>query len=407
MPLRLLILVASLVLVGCGSAVLPAADVAPWQGPGRQLAKNTSPAPDVQPEPESPFVLDVRAESLLAHIGMVEARLGSQLEKDRSSCLRGALADIGEVDQAARARRFDLRAAAFDDPAAEGALFAELGNLADRADQVGRRCGDSPVYATRVRELERQLDALKETPRRAQTVGVTAGDASTELVLVARAQLSSPGPKPLKAHLAAVPVPLPPLGGGPPPAVAKPPAASGGHDGSMLLRSAQLTLAVFEVEKKMDAVQATANELGGYMALRGDRDLTVRVPRERFDEALKRIEALGDVLHRSVAAEDVTDQYVDLELRLKNAEAVRARLEKLLENATVKDAVEIHRELAKVTEEIERLSGKLKLLRDRIAFSTITVTFERTEPQKLRSQALLPFPWMRTMGLAPLLQVSR
>ena len=47
-------------------------------------------------------------------------------------------------------------------------------------------------------------------------------------------------------------------------------------------------------------------------------------------------------------------------------------------------------------------------LADRIAFSTITVAFERLEPQKLRTQqALLPFPWMRTVGLAPLLQVSR
>jgi hypothetical protein len=209
------------------------------------------------------------------------------------------------------------------------------------------------------------------------------------------------------APLSPAPPPSPP----PPPAAAVPAASpfSGGavHDASMLIRSAQLALAVFEVDKKMDAVQAIAVDLGGYLALRGDREVTVRVPRERFDEALRRIEAVGDVLHRSVAAEDVTDQFVDLELRLKNAQAVRARLEKLLETASVKDAVEIHKELTKITEEVERLSGKLKLLRDRIAFSTITVTFERTEPQRLRSQALLPFPWMRTMGLGPLLQVSR
>src|SRR5262249_5445821 len=123
--------------------------------------------------------------------------------------------------------------------------------------------------------------------------------------------------------------------------------------------------------------------------------------------ALRRIEGIGDVLHRSVAAEDVTDQFVDLELRLKNAHAVRARLEKLLEGASVKDAVEIHKELAKITEEIERLEGKLKLLKDRIAFSTITVGFERTEPQRVRAQALLPFPWMRARALAPLLSVKR
>jgi hypothetical protein len=154
-------------------------------------------------------------------------------------------------------------------------------------------------------------------------------------------------------------------------------------------------------------VEKSALELGGYLALRSDREITVRVPRDKFDELVSRVERMGDVLHKNIAAEDVTDQYVDIDMRLKNALAVRARLEKLLETAAVHDAVEIHRELAKVTEEIERYEGKLKLLRDRIAYSTITVSFEQTQTQQVRSQALLPFPWMNTMGLSPLLRVPR
>ncbi|HEY8079018.1 MAG TPA: DUF4349 domain-containing protein, partial [Labilithrix sp.] len=141
---------------------------------------------------------------------------------------------------------------------------------------------------------------------------------------------------------------------------------------------------------------------------RSDAQVSIRIPRERFDDALRRIEKLGDVLHRNVAAEDVTDQYVDIEMRLKNAYAVRARLEELLKQATVKDAIEIQKELAKTTEEIERLEGKIKLLRDRISFSTITITFERAQPQHaVQNRALLPFPWMNTMGLGPLLTVTR
>ena len=456
MPIRLLILVASLFLTACGSTLPPpAAEAAPPPGPHRQAAKNTSPAPDVQPEPANPFVRDTRAESVLAQIGLVEARIGQRFELQRrvgrghEGCLGSLLKQLGELEHTARARRFDLRAAAFDDPVAEGALFAELARLATQAEQLGAQCaqiyaGDLVVnapYAMRLRDLEQQVDDLKDKMFRSRAsmvsdpapVGVSYHGGAPMMSqgvffggnnVLAPAKERAPSlPKPKAADVgrpAFAANPQAGLGGsttpvsvgsGPPPVVAKPPAAPPGnaaaHDGSMLLRSAQLTLAVFEVDKKMDAVQAVAVELGGYLALRGDRELTVRVPRERFDEALKRIEGLGDVLHRSIAAEDVTDQYVDLELRLKNAEAVRARLEKLLENASVKDAVEIHKELAKVTEEIERLSGKLKLLRDRIAFSTITVAFERTEPQRLRSQALLPFPWMRTMGLSPLLQVSR
>ena len=56
---------------------------------------------------------------------------------------------------------------------------------------------------------------------------------------------------------------------------------------------------------------------------------------------------------------------------------------------------------------IERLQGKLKLLRDRVGYSTITVALEPTQPQAIRTRALLPFPWMTVMGLGPLLAVPR
>jgi hypothetical protein len=175
----------------------------------------------------------------------------------------------------------------------------------------------------------------------------------------------------------------------------------------MIIHTAEIALAVYEVAKNIQSVEKMTAELGGYLALRSDREITVRVPREKFAELALRIEKMGDVLHKNVAAEDVTDQYVDIDMRLRNAKAVRERLEKLLAGATVHDAVEIHKELSKVTEEIERYEGKLKLLRDRIAYSTITVTFEQQQSQQIKSQALLPFPWMSTMGLSPLLQVQR
>ncbi len=183
--------------------------------------------------------------------------------------------------------------------------------------------------------------------------------------------------------------------------------AKDAHDASMLIRTAEIALAVYEVDKNLGEVERSAKDLGGYLALRSDHEVTVRVPREHFDELVARVEKMGDVLHKNIAAEDVTDQYVDVEMRLKNAIAVRARLEKLLETAAVRDAVEIHRELAKVTEEIERYEGKLKLLRDRIAYSTVTVSFEKSQTQQVRSEALLPFTWMNTMGLSPLLKVPR
>ena len=424
------------VLAGCSPPPLPP-DVAPPRGStAAPVYRNGKPAPDVQPERESSLVRDGRAESILAYIGSIEGRVGRAAEDARlhpqassDGCLARVLVELGAVDREARERRSQLRDAAFEDPAEEDRLFGELTRGAARAHQLAEQCRELAVYRSaddykmRVRELETRVTEL--TPLLGEPQGrfikeeaglymaqLAGAPAVRGLSSIKRtmSNLFGAAPPAAKVHLAQTPVPLPP----PPSPAGAPvaaPAASqfgqGAHDVSMLLRSAQLTLAVYEVEKKLDAVQTIAVELGGYLALRGDRELTVRVPREHFDEALRRVEGVGDVLHRSVAAEDVTDQFVDLELRLKNALAVRARLEKLVETASVKDAVEIQKELAKITEEVERFEGKLKLLRDRIAYSTITVTFERTEPQKVHSQALLPFAWMRTMGLVPLLQVTR
>jgi uncharacterized protein DUF4349 len=76
--------------------------------------------------------------------------------------------------------------------------------------------------------------------------------------------------------------------------------------------------------------------------------------------------------------------------------------------AMVKDAVEIEKELAKVTEVVEQIEGRLKLLRDRVGYSTLTVSFQQTTPASaVRSTAILPFTWLDTMGLAPLLNVPK
>jgi hypothetical protein len=197
------------------------------------------------------------------------------------------------------------------------------------------------------------------------------------------------------------PPPPPPNGSQPKP---PPVAQDAPHVVSMLIYTATLNLAVFQVTEQMDRVEAIGRGIGGYLAVRNDAQITIRVPRERFDEALGQIEKLGDVLHRSVTAEDVTDQFMDLEVRLKNARAVRDQLQALLAKAGVKDALEIEKELGRVTESIEQMEGKLKLLRDKIAFSTITVTFQPVETQTVRDTTL-PFPWLSELGLSTLLNV--
>jgi hypothetical protein len=178
------------------------------------------------------------------------------------------------------------------------------------------------------------------------------------------------------------------------------------HSAAMLVYTASLAMAVYQVEPGLDGVERVARELGGYLSARQDASVTIRVPRDRFDDAVARIEKLGDVTHRDIKAQDVTDEFVDVQARLKNAYAIRDRLADLLSRAAVKEALDIEKELGRVTEDIERMEGRLKLLRDQIAFSTITVTFTALTPQSVHDTSLLaPFPWLQDLGLSSLLDV--
>ena len=114
----------------------------------------------------------------------------------------------------------------------------------------------------------------------------------------------------------------------------------------------------------------------------------------------------GGILPRGVEAEEVTDQFVDTEIRIKNARAMEVRLKAILERAHVKEALEIEKEMRRVTEEIELLEGKLKVLKDKIAYSTLTVTFEARGSNIKTTRLRLPFPWLRSLGLPTLLGLT-
>jgi hypothetical protein len=186
----------------------------------------------------------------------------------------------------------------------------------------------------------------------------------------------------------------------------KPTATGEARDAQFLVYTARLTMSVYQVDQGLTTVEQAARDLGGFLASRGDREITIRVPRGRFDEALKRVEQTGEVTHRDVKAEDVTDEFTDLEVRLKNARAMRDRLDDLLKKAPVKEALEIEKELGRVTQELERIEGRLKLLRDKLAYSTVTVSFQARGPNLEARATRLPFPWLGQLGLPSLMNLA-
>lgn len=175
----------------------------------------------------------------------------------------------------------------------------------------------------------------------------------------------------------------------------------------MLIYTAQLNMGVYEVRNSLNEVETLAQSLGGFLAKRDERAITIRVPVSRFEDALRRIEKLGDMLTRNVDVEDVTEEFNDVEIRLKNARAVRDRLEQLLSKAAkVEESIQIERELERVALVIERLEGRMKFLRERAAYSTITVMFHaRTAAELGKRPFNLPVPWLHEMGLGRLLSL--
>ncbi len=189
----------------------------------------------------------------------------------------------------------------------------------------------------------------------------------------------------------------------PPAADSTAPASTESH-APLLIYKADIALASFDVEKGLDAVEAMAKKAGGYLVMRSSSQIVVRVPAAAFDASLKAVLELGDVLRRDLSVDDVTEQFRDLEIRLKNAEAVRVRLEQLLAGAkNTEEALKVEKELGRVTEEVERLKGKLRRLRELIAFSTITVAFSRPAVETINNKFRLPFPWLQELGLSRLL----
>ncbi len=144
---------------------------------------------------------------------------------------------------------------------------------------------------------------------------------------------------------------------------------------SMIIYSAQIHAQVEHVPAAIDQIVDAIVAQGGFLAARTDQTVTVRVPVARFREAIGRIEAMGTVFHRDVQAEDISESFHDLEVRLQNLRSVQARLQQFLARAaSVNDALTVERELERVGGQIDEIEGRMRFLGNRAAFSTITVT---------------------------------
>lgn len=159
---------------------------------------------------------------------------------------------------------------------------------------------------------------------------------------------------------------------------------------AMIIYTGDISIVVADTEAAAADVEALATGMGGrvvsssfYQSGQGAfaGTITIRVPVERFDEAMNRIQEMAvEVRRADRSSEDVTEEYVDLQARLANLEATADRVRSFLdETETVEEALAVNQELSRLEEEIEAYKGRIQFLENRADFSTITVSLTPDE----------------------------
>lgn len=158
----------------------------------------------------------------------------------------------------------------------------------------------------------------------------------------------------------------------------------------MIVYHANLRIVVEDFQNMQQKLQQLVSETGGYIVRenvhRGEEnrvsgEMVARVPQDRFHAFLDQVEAWSvKVRQRAVSGQDVTEQYVDLESRLRSKEAVEQRLFEFMERAEkTEDLLKISENLSSVQEEIERIKGKMKYLENQSALSTVEIHYEESK----------------------------
>jgi hypothetical protein len=154
-----------------------------------------------------------------------------------------------------------------------------------------------------------------------------------------------------------------------------------------LIRKAALTLIVNSLDKSIQQVLAIVRQQQGDLLgledkkpLDSDRhtvSLQIRVPQNQLNTTLDKLTQLGNVQSRTITAEDVADQLVDFQARLRNLQKTESTLLKIMERSgSVGDVLKVAQELSNVRQSIEQINAQLKSLQNQVAYSTITLSLE-------------------------------
>ncbi|WP_223833025.1 DUF4349 domain-containing protein [Streptomyces venezuelae] len=154
--------------------------------------------------------------------------------------------------------------------------------------------------------------------------------------------------------------------------------------GTHIIRTAKLTVRVKDVPDALDDARRAAEDAGGIVGNENtSRDgegrersrVVLRVPQDKYEDVLTALEGTGKLLGKDAKAQDVTDQVVDVESRIKSQRASVARVRELMDRATkLSDVVTLEGELSTRQSDLEALLARQESLKDRTSMATITLS---------------------------------
>ncbi len=157
-----------------------------------------------------------------------------------------------------------------------------------------------------------------------------------------------------------------------------------------IIRNADLQLEANAPEETQQKISAIAESKGGFViestqsssnvktTTRDTVTMTLRVPSAKFDEALGEIrQTASRVIVETVKGQDVTEEFIDIEARLKTQKALEEQfLEIMKRSNSVEDALNVQTEIARVRGEIEKVEGRKRFLENQVSLSTIKIKLQ-------------------------------
>ncbi|MEA3399601.1 MAG: DUF4349 domain-containing protein [Armatimonadota bacterium] len=150
-----------------------------------------------------------------------------------------------------------------------------------------------------------------------------------------------------------------------------------------IIKTADLDIEVENLDEAQTTIVDLVDDVGGFISsltvneydTRTQSEIVARVPSAHFRRVYDAAKELGDVKLDRIGGQDVTEEYANLQIRIDNKQALAERYRQLAaRSGKVSELLEVERELARVRGEIEQLQGRLRMLKDQVAFSTLTIT---------------------------------